>query len=737
MKREIRVLRAFKHPNIVKLLGYHVPEGARPDLSRMCLVYELASNGGLDDWLRDTDKAKRLDWRQRLSIALGIAMALNYLHCHTPGNSAYHRDVKSSNIGLTVDFVPKLLDCGLAKYIPSTEAAGQTVFSRTGMIFGTQGYMCSEYVNTGVYDAKSEVYAFGIVLAELYGGKLQNVDGVRIKEQALATDKICPDVRVVVTGEESRSTGLLQRWKELVGNCIKDYDQRYSEMMAVMRELRSMEEEHYGGGSSGGGGGGGDGATEELNVLRRELEDMRLREKLEQRSRREEQRQCLVCFDNECKLAKGVECSNRHYVCDGCFRADSLTQQLSADCCRLVCQWCEHVFEDSEVQSHLGREGFARLLRVREKATASAAPCIICGDPCTNPIEANAVANRCVCDSQVCMACLRRWACVQIREGERVTCPGFRAGSRVGVQQRCATPVSSSLLDVLFAASCPLCPPDEDDMPSHSQQQENPLVSCGCALESHHLFCTPCLSQSVAGSIQAKRLPRCPRAPECRYQLDEVAVRAAIGDGNESLVHEWHDLLVQSVQQHWEGNKPCPTPNCTGFLSGSFDVVQKARSGEASEVRCNQCLLTYCWTCASRFHHGRGCGAAIEATGKWLRFLRSVTENPQAAAAGGGAGGGAGSIASEGEWRRLAAAAAEGCRQLLLRMEAAKEDAKYFKENIERGNLKKCPQCRRLIEKMEGCDAMVRFPLASYTTIIVVSLSMLSLPIASGVWPQR
>ena len=70
-------------------------------------------------------------------------------------------------------------------------------------------------------------------------------------------------------------------------------------------------------------------------------------------------------------------------------------------------------------------------------------------------------------------------------------------------------------------------------------------------------------------------------------------------------------------------------------------------------------------------------------------------------------------------------------------MEAAKEDAKYFKENIERGNLKKCPQCRRLIEKMEGCDAMVRFPLASYTTIIVVSLSMLSLPIASGVWPQR
>ena len=129
------------------------------------------------------------------------------------------------------------------------------------------------------------------------------------------------------------------------------------------------------------------------------------------------------------------------------------------------------------------------------------------------------------------------------------------------------------------------------------------------------------------------------------------------------------DLLVQSVQQQWEGNKLCPTPSCAGFLSAPYGTVQQARLGKAAEVRCSQCLLTYCWTCASRFHYGRSCGAAVEVTGRWLRFLRSVVE-------GEGIVRGSGATAetsetSEGERRRLAAAATEGCRQLVQRVAAA------------------------------------------------------------------
>ena len=50
-------------------------------------------------------------------------------------------------------------------------------FRRTGQIFGTAGYLCHQYVNSGVYDAKAEVYSFGIVLLELLSGRLQGAGG--------------------------------------------------------------------------------------------------------------------------------------------------------------------------------------------------------------------------------------------------------------------------------------------------------------------------------------------------------------------------------------------------------------------------------------------------------------------------------------------------------------------------------------------------------------------------------
>lgn len=153
LKREINVLRLFRHPNIIRLLGYSIPEGIAKiiiannstlthpssESLKLCLVYELAVNGDLAKHLLDDEKAAQLDWPRRLSTALGIASALNFLHSLEPSNPAFHRDVKSANVVFTADWIPKLIDCGLAKYLPgpSPSEVIMSVYSSPGQLLGT------------------------------------------------------------------------------------------------------------------------------------------------------------------------------------------------------------------------------------------------------------------------------------------------------------------------------------------------------------------------------------------------------------------------------------------------------------------------------------------------------------------------------------------------------------------------------------------------------------------------
>ncbi|KAL8259766.1 hypothetical protein R6Q59_027719 [Mikania micrantha] len=71
---EIETLGTCKHPNIVSLLGFcHEPP-------HMILVYELLSNGSLDDYLGTQGKMTNLTWVQRIKVCIDIARGLNYIH---------------------------------------------------------------------------------------------------------------------------------------------------------------------------------------------------------------------------------------------------------------------------------------------------------------------------------------------------------------------------------------------------------------------------------------------------------------------------------------------------------------------------------------------------------------------------------------------------------------------------------------------------------------------------------
>jgi serine/threonine protein kinase len=113
--REITALSAFAHPHIVRLVGY-----SAPDSGERVLVYEFLPGGSLADNLTDDQLASSLTWKARVRVLQQVATALHYLHMGGGGAKCFHRDVKSANICLTASLSAKLIDCGLAMFIPGS-----------------------------------------------------------------------------------------------------------------------------------------------------------------------------------------------------------------------------------------------------------------------------------------------------------------------------------------------------------------------------------------------------------------------------------------------------------------------------------------------------------------------------------------------------------------------------------------------------------------------------------------
>ncbi len=80
--------------------------------------------------------------------------------------------IKSANIVLSMVFIPKLIDRGLSKFIPSTPHELGTIISSSNMALGTPGCMCPTYMRKCQYDGKSGIFSFRVVLFELLTGQL-------------------------------------------------------------------------------------------------------------------------------------------------------------------------------------------------------------------------------------------------------------------------------------------------------------------------------------------------------------------------------------------------------------------------------------------------------------------------------------------------------------------------------------------------------------------------------------
>jgi len=163
-EQEARLLAALNHPNIATIYGLEDTGDAK------ALVMELVEGPTLADRIATGPIA--------LGEAIPIARQMTEALAAAHEQGIIHRDLKPANVKVRADGTVKVLDFGLAKTMEPTAAAKGNVqtlslFAPTtpGMIVGTVSYMSPEQASGKPVDKRTDLWAFGVVLAEMLTGR--------------------------------------------------------------------------------------------------------------------------------------------------------------------------------------------------------------------------------------------------------------------------------------------------------------------------------------------------------------------------------------------------------------------------------------------------------------------------------------------------------------------------------------------------------------------------------------
>ena len=162
-EREAKAVAALSHPNILAIHDLGTDRGTT------YAAMELLDG----ETLRARLGSGALPVRKGAEIAVQIAHGLAAAH----DRGVVHRDLKPENLFVTPDGHVKILDFGLARTAEplaeagATQALSKVALTTPGTIVGTVGYMAPEQVQGLPADARSDLFALGVVLFEMLSGR--------------------------------------------------------------------------------------------------------------------------------------------------------------------------------------------------------------------------------------------------------------------------------------------------------------------------------------------------------------------------------------------------------------------------------------------------------------------------------------------------------------------------------------------------------------------------------------
>ena len=222
-RQEALTASALNHPNILTI--HEIGEFEHHNF----IVTEFVEGQTLQQRIQ----LGKIPLEQGIDLAIQIAGALSAAHAA----GIVHRDIKPANIMLRPDGLVKILDFGIAKYVPgSSHKEQQTALETTpGVVVGTAAYMSPEQARGLPLDVRTDIWSLGVILFEMISGRRPFQGDTALDLMSAVVQQEAPrlaDVGVTVP----------EALERIVSHALtKDLDGRHQNVNEMLSELKDLK----------------------------------------------------------------------------------------------------------------------------------------------------------------------------------------------------------------------------------------------------------------------------------------------------------------------------------------------------------------------------------------------------------------------------------------------------------------------------------------------------------------